>query len=59
MCLVLYVIKKGEIVYLRFRQFEYNYVVGQKGLVILENSKKRVNLLLDWVENIFNVFSLN
>lgn len=42
MCLVLYVIKKGEIVYLRFRQFEYDYVVGQKGLVILENSKKEL-----------------
>lgn len=40
MCSVLYVIKKGEIVHLRLRQSEYNYVVGQKGLVTLENSKK-------------------
>lgn len=59
MCSVLYVIKKGEIVHLRLRQSEYDYVVGQKGLVTLENSKKRVNSLLDWVENIFNVSSLN
>lgn len=40
MCSVLYVIKKGEIVHLRLGQSEYNYVVGQKGLVTLENSKK-------------------